>query len=115
MNGAPLPAVNSTLGTENLVSPAVIEDHRRFARKVCKLPARLTVCDAWNPEFGEQQAFDVIARNISRNGICFVFFKQLYPDDLVSLHFGELQRQYRVARCRRVGANCFEIGAVLVG
>jgi len=115
MNGTPLPAVNSTPGTEIPLAPAVVDDHRRFARKACKLPARLIVVEPWEPGFGDKRQFEVIARNISRNGICFVFFKQLYPDDKITLEFGELLRHYRVARCRRVAAKCFEVGATLMG
>jgi hypothetical protein len=113
MNGAPFPAASPA--AEIPLPVVVTDDHRRFARKACKLPAQLTVVEAWDPEFGEKRQFNVIARNISRNGICFIFFRQFYPDDRITLEFGDLVRHYRVARCRRVAANCFEVGAMLMG
>lgn len=105
------PAVPDASG----MPPQVSEDNRRFARRACKLQAVLTVLDTWDVEFGVKREFEVITRNISRNGICFLLFRQLYPDDRISLDFGELKRLYRVARCRRLAPNCFEVGAAVIG
>ncbi|WP_425615514.1 hypothetical protein NA78x_005435 [Anatilimnocola sp. NA78] len=90
------------------------EDLRRFARRDCKLSARLRVMQAWDPAFGETREFDVIVRNISRCGACFLFFRQLYPDDHLQLDYGDLRRHYRVSRCRRVTQNCYEIGIAIL-
>lgn len=108
---APLPA--TSLPSE-LTSPAVLpEDTRRFARRECKLPARMHVLQAWDANFGEVRDFNVMIRNISRTGICFLYFKQLFPGDRIQLDFGELVRHYRVARCRRLAQNAYEIGAAV--
>lgn len=94
-----------------LMQPVPVgEDHRRYARRACKLKAQLHFLNSWTREFDGGRDFEVIVRNISRTGVCFVFFRQLYPDDHVTLDFGDLLRHYRVARCRGLAANCFEIG-----
>jgi hypothetical protein len=93
-----------------LTQPVANEDHRRYARKQCRLHARVHILQTWDVAFGPVREFDVVVRNISRTGICFVYFRQLYPDDRVTLDFGDLLRHYRVARCRRLTQNCYEIG-----
>jgi hypothetical protein len=60
--------------------------------------------------FEEDRYFLVPVMNISRCGACFFHHRQLYPDDRVILDFGSLRREYQVARCRRMSADCFEIG-----
>jgi hypothetical protein len=90
------------------------EDGRRFARRPCKLSAHLTILDSLESSFKAARDFDVIVRNISRNGVCFLFVCQLYPDDIVQLTFdGGMVRRYRVARCRRIAANCYEMGLAI--
>jgi hypothetical protein len=113
MNGLPQTSIQPATSSAPQLPPPplVVTDYRRFARRYCKVPARLFVIEAWDPNFGAKRQFDVVARNISRSGICFVFFRQLYPDDQITLTFGDLLRHYRVARCRRLGSNCYEIGA----
>jgi hypothetical protein len=102
--------MNPTGNTTPSVPIELSEDSRRFARRTCKLHAHLTIQEALDASFDTAREFDVIVRNISRNGICFLFVRQLYPDDLVTLNFGGLARPYRVTRCRRIGDNCYEIG-----
>lgn len=92
------------------IPEAPMEEKRRFARRPCKLAAKLSFSEALNPGFDSSLTFDVIVRNISRNGLCFLFFAQLYPDDQLALDFGDLVRSYRVARCRKIGDQCYEIG-----
>lgn len=94
-------------------SAELTEESRRFARKPCKLAAKLTFSKVLNPDFDSAQTYDVIVRNISRSGLCFLFFAQLFPDDRLTLDFGDLLRTYRVARCRKIGENCFEVGVAI--
>lgn len=93
--------------------PATSDEGRRFARRACKLSAKLTFSETLNPGFDSAQTFDVIVRNISRSGLCFLFFAQLFPDDQLMLEFGDLVRNYRVARCRKIGEHCYEIGVAV--
>ena len=95
------------------VSKDESEDGRRFARRPCKVHAQLTIHEALDTSFDITRKFDVIVRNISRSGVCFLFVRQMFPDDLVQLDFGGLVRRYRVARCRRIGDNCYEIGLAI--
>jgi hypothetical protein len=88
-------------------------EFRRFARKPYGLPAALNVRDALSRDFDTEFQFRVIVRNISRSGACFLFFRQLFPEDLVSLDFGAIVRLYKVARCRRLAEQCYEIGVAL--
>ena len=92
---------------------AVVEEQRRFARRECKLRAVLHVLQTWDADFGNVREFEVMIRNISRTGACFLYIKQLYPDDRITLDFGEMVRHYRVARCRRLSNNCYEIGVAV--
>lgn len=96
------------------VSPESLgEENRRFARKPCKLSAKLTFNETLNSTFDSTQTFDVIVRDISRNGLCLLFYAQLYPDDRLTLNFGDLVRAYRVARCRQISEQCYEIGVAI--
>jgi hypothetical protein len=92
---------------------AVVEEQRRFARRDCKLRAWLQVLQTWDANFGSVREFEVMIRNISRTGACFLYIKQLYPDDRITLNFGDMVRHYRVARCRRISLNVYEIGVAV--
>ena len=104
------PGTEARVPKEQIPLPAQVEDLRRFLRRECKLPARLEIHETLNANLSSVRTFDVIVRNFSRTGACFVFFQQLYPDDCISLDFAGLRRHYRVARCLRGQAGCFNIG-----
>ena len=91
------------------------EEQRRFARRDCKLRARVTIAESLDITFAAVREFDVTVRNISRGGVCFLFFRQLYPDDRVTFDFGDLVRSYRITRCRRLQTDVYEIGATVLG
>ena len=92
------------------VLPSTPEDTRRFVRRASNLQAQLEIVDAWELVTESERCFLVPVMNISRAGACFLHHTQLYPDDQVSLDFGALKRHFHVTRCRRLGAECFEIG-----
>lgn len=104
------PGTEAIVPKEQLPPPAPVVDLRRFPRRECKLRARLEIHETLNANLSSVPTFDVIVRNISRTGACFVFFQQLYPDDCISLDFAGLRRHYRVARCLRRQAGGFNIG-----
>lgn len=92
------------------VLPSTPDDTRRFVRRASNLQAHLEIADAWQFNPSSERCFLVPVMNISRAGACFLHHTQLYPDDHIVLDFGALKRHFHVTRCRRLGAECFEIG-----
>lgn len=92
------------------VLPSTPDDSRRFVRRASNLQAKLEITDSWEPTPESERDFLVPVSNISRAGACFFHHTQLYPDDHLILDFGALKRHFHVTRCRRVGAECFEVG-----
>ena len=52
--------------------------------------------------------------NISRGGVGFLHFEQLFPSEQARLVLpGGVERLVQVVRCRRLGSKCYAIGARL--
>lgn len=92
------------------ILPSTPSDTRRFVRRASNLQAYLEILDSWRLDPAAERYFLVPVMNISRSGACFLHHHQLYPSDRMVLDFGSLRREYTVARCRRINAECYEIG-----
>ena len=62
----------------------------------------------------EQEAESIaIVRDISRKGIGLISHQQWYPEQLMTLHLQNATLEVRVARVRRAGPFCFEVGLLI--
>ena len=55
-----------------------------------------------------------IVRDISRKGIGLIAHQQWYPEQLLDLLLESAKVEARVARVRRAGPFCFEVGLIIV-
>ena len=55
-----------------------------------------------------------IVRDISRNGIGLIAHQQWYPEQLAQVLLENANMDVRVARARRAGPFCFEVGLIIV-
>lgn len=58
--------------------------------------------------------FGVYTADFSRTGCSFISHFQLFPTEEVRLILPKFWLQLQVVRCRKLGDNCFENGAVLI-
>ena len=63
---------------------------------------------------GQDSQSLAIVRDISRTGIGLVSHQQLYPEQLAQLLLENATMDVRVARARRAGPSCFEVGLIIV-
>ena len=86
--------------------PTIFDDRRRFPRFHYRGRAVM--------EF-DKRAYCVYTKNISRCGICFLHFEQLFP-----LQQGQIwlpwnvRVAFEVTRCVRAGKNCYECGTQFI-
>ncbi len=94
---------------------AVDGDQRRFPRHPCGSPqakAALEYRSTLPSRPREPTVWAVYPVSISRGGLAFLHSEPLYPCEKfrISLPNGKAF-EIEVARCRRVGDRCFEVGA----
>ena len=63
---------------------------------------------------GQELQSLAIVRDISRNGIGLIAHQQWYPEQLIQLLLENANLDVRVARARRAGPFCFEVGLFIV-
>ena len=63
---------------------------------------------------GQESQSLAIVRDISRKGIGLIAHQQLYPEQLLDLLLESARVEARVARVRRAGPFCFEVGLIIV-
>jgi hypothetical protein len=88
-------------------------DERRAARyRVCVrtvLQIRQSL-----PAFPRQAtAGGAIVRDVSRTGLAVIYHEQLFPQEIVRVWLPTRRLEGTVARCRRLGPRCFEVGVQL--
>lgn len=95
-------------------APIMESDLRRFLRlgapgvAVCELLCNL-------PAIQRATAFmKVYTKDISRGGIGFFTSLQLYPGEDLIMWTRAGKLSYSVARCRKHGDRCFEVGAKVI-
>lgn len=69
--------------------------------------------DSYRMSGQESQSLGIV-RDVSRKGFGIVAHQQWYPEQLVELLLENATVQTRVARARRAGPFCFEIGLIIV-
>ena len=63
---------------------------------------------------GQESPSLAIVRDISRNGIGLIAHQQWYPEQLMQVLLENANMDVRVARARRAGPSCFEVGLFIV-
>lgn len=95
-------------------APPMEHDQRRFPRLACgshakaaleyraTLPSRPRDAISWA----------VYPVSISRGGLAFLHSEQLFPCEKFQISFADGKNiEIEIARCRRIGPRCFEVGA----
>jgi hypothetical protein len=108
-----LPAGTTDALAESCEATAILGEERRFARRPLRMRAVLGILE---PAPFRDEAFryaGVFTRNLSRNGIGFWIHRQLYPAEEVRLFLPSHTFEGVVARCRKLGDACYEVGATI--
>ena len=62
----------------------------------------------------ETESF-VIVRDLSKTGVGIISHQQLFPEQVVILYLEKFRLETKVARARKLGKNCYEIGLSIMG
>ncbi len=98
-------------------------DRRQFPRLKFRAPAVLEYCQTLPHVSREVQRYAVFLKDVSRGGVAFLHFEQIFPLERMRLIMpydqtrelvGRTDRLFEVVRCVRVQAHCFEVGARLI-
>jgi hypothetical protein len=95
--------------------PSMAGDNRRFVRFAC-FSRGILECGQTLPAIERRpEKFLVLIKNLSRSGMCWLHEAQLFPRERCQLWMeGRRPLNLEVARCRRLHAGCYEIGAKFV-
>jgi hypothetical protein len=96
--------------------PTIEGDRRRFVRYHFRARGILNYRQTLPAIERRQGPQLVLVRNISRSGIGFLHHEQLFPRERFTLWVeGRRRVEIEIARCRRLHAGCFDIGATFCG
>ena len=93
------------------ILPTVSDDHRRFARRFLR---KMAVCEVLPtlPAIGRHHGCHcVMLRDISRGGIGFLHFEQLFPNEKIAIWTGATKLPMTVCRCVKRCDKGYEVGA----
>lgn len=89
-------------------------DQRRFPRLACggaQAKAALEYRTTLPGRPREATAWGIYPVSVSRGGMAFLHSEQLFPGEKFTVRISaEKTYEVEVARCRRIGPRCFEIG-----
>jgi hypothetical protein len=90
-------------------------DQRRFRRQPVFCAAALQHVTTIKALPRAVEWHKVVLLNVGRGGVGFLHSRQLYPSERLQLIFPDLRPRYiEVVRCRKLGSQCFEVGAQFV-
>ena len=55
----------------------------------------------------------VLVKDLSRSGVSVLSHQQMWPTETFSIELHRRRLDARVVRCRKLGENCYDIGAVV--
>ncbi|MDX1962884.1 MAG: PilZ domain-containing protein [Pirellulales bacterium] len=91
------------------------DDRRQYARLYFRQPVTLEVTGGLPSIPRENDSIPTYCCDISRGGIAFLSPIELYPRETAILWLGNLgKKNVRIARCRRLAANCYEVGGTFM-
>jgi len=92
--------------------PGALAERRRFPRINLRTKAVLQYRQTFPSLPRPALLYAVYTKDISRSGVDFLHGEQVYPlEQMVLILPDGKPRLIQVVRCRRIGPNCFEIGA----
>lgn len=92
--------------------PIQPDDQRRYPRFYFRTVAGLTYVPSLPNLARPTESQRVLVKDISRGSAAFLHSEQLFPRELVKLLLIDgVERLLEVTRCRRIQADCFEVGA----
>jgi len=111
-----LPLAQLTQGpSEAAPTVATENDQRRFRRQRVFCAAALQHTSTLKALPRADEWHKVVIRDVGRGGVGFLHSQQLYPSERLRLVFPDLKTHYiEVVRCRKLGDQCFEVGAQFV-
>ena len=102
------------LKSEHGSTSRCLSEVRNTPRFCCHGKCIITISpDSYRMPGQESQTLGIV-RNISRKGIGIIAHQQWYPEQMVELLLENAIVQTRVARARREGPFCFEIGMLIL-
>lgn len=109
------PALEQALEVERGVVDSTPFEARRTVRFRCRGNAVVFLLESPFEVEGQEATAAVIVRNVSRTGLGLIAHQQYYPEQRVMLVLENSTMEGRIARARKIGPACFEIGAFNVG
>lgn len=95
--------------------PLIYDDKRSFVRYICILRGILFYEQQFPSIPRQPSAHAVVTSNVSRSGLAFFHFEQLYPQERLSIWIeGRKPLKIEVVRCCQKAECCFEIGAIYI-
>ncbi len=106
--------LRETLSSERGPTSTNLFELRSTSRFRCNGKCVVTLAlDSYRMPGQESQSLAII-RDISRKGIGLIAHQQFYPEQLLDLLLESARVEARVARVRRAGPFCFEVGLIIV-
>ncbi len=106
--------LREVLSSEHGTTTPCLTEVRNTPRFCCCGKCIITIYpDSYRMPGQESQSLGIV-RDLSRKGIGIIAHQQLYPEQMVELLLENATVKTRVARARREGPFCFEIGLVIV-
>ena len=94
----------------------VYDDKRSFLRYICNLRGILYYEQNFPAIDRQPSAHVIITKNVSRSGLVFYHFEQLFPRENFSIWIdGRKPLKVEVVRCHQKAESCFEIGVTYAG
>ncbi len=95
--------------------PTMWQDQRRFVRKHLRVVAAIQYRRSLPAHPRSAQWHKVVTRDLSRNGVSFLHSEQIFPLEQLLLVLPDCKpRCIEVVRCRRLGDQCFQVGASFI-
>jgi len=104
-----------SLGSERGVTRTNPFEHRRVARFRCNGECVTKISNSSFHMPGQETESLAIVRDLSRKGVGIISHQQWYPEQTMEVQMINASVSARVARVRKLGPCCFEVGLIIVG
>jgi len=104
-----------SLGAERGVTRSNPFEHRRAARFRCNGECIARISDKSFQMPGQETESLAIVRDLSRKGVGIISHQQWYPEQTLEVQMPSASVKARVARVRKLGPCCFEVGLIIIG
>jgi len=108
-----LPEPLSDILSRRGAAPSCVDERRRFARFYFGAKAVLEISPTLPAIPREEGRHAIYTANLSRSGVGFLHFEELYPGETVKLWLSQAKISCVVMHCSRKGPDCYFVGASL--